>query len=276
MGIISGDKLCEYGKEIYERLRLKTFPFAVKLIEKDKNIPQDAVRPQKDLGCHLASCQAFALSRREGMKILQTKEDMWCSEAAIGFGFGGLPQYFLEGNTRFPQEVETLGIGKIWAQNFPHLESERYMGILSSPLELMDDEPDVVVFYCDSVQLKMFTGAVIWKYGQGIQCRLVNMGACVFSVVPVMQTGKFNIAIPCGGDRAYAICQDDEIIFSAAPAELETIVLALRHLDGYKNKVPIPFAMRPDYPTRESYIKLGKILGLDMEKATVLKKGKYV
>ena len=273
---VSGDKLREYGKEIYERLRLKTLPFAVKLIERDEEIPQDAVRPKRDLGCHLASCQAFALSRREGMKVLQTKEDMWCSEAAIGFGFGGLPQYFLDGNTRFPQEVKTLGAAKTWAQNLPHLESNKYIGILSSPLERTDYEPDVIVFYCDSVQLKMFTGSVIWKYGDGVQCKLVNMAACVFAVVPVMQSGKFNIAIPCGGDRAYAICQDDEMIFSAPPAELETLVLALRHLDQYKNRVPVPFAMRPDFPMRESYIKLGKMLGMDLEKAKVLEKGKYV
>ena len=60
-----------YGEELEKRLRLQTFPLAVKLLEKEGDIPEGAIRPMKDFGYHLALCQGFARSRREGIQILE-------------------------------------------------------------------------------------------------------------------------------------------------------------------------------------------------------------
>ena len=276
MSEISLNSLQKLGKDLRERLQLKTLPFGVKLLQNEEEIPDGAVRPKKDLGYQLATCQAYALSRRQGVSVVQLLEDMWCSEAVIGFGLSGAPEFFLEGNTRFPQEVETREAGHIWAEQFPRLEPRKYVGFASAPMETINFRPHVLVAYCDSAQLKMLTGALIWKHGRGVQSDLVNMGACVYSVVPTMLNGKCNIAVPCGGDRAYAMCQDDEMIFSAPLTELKNLVGGLRHLDKYSNRLPIPFVMRPEFPMRETYIKLGKMLGMDMKRAKVLEKGKYV
>ena len=54
---------CGYGEELERRLRLKTFPLAVKLLEQESDIPQSAMRPLEDFGHHLSLCQAFQISR---------------------------------------------------------------------------------------------------------------------------------------------------------------------------------------------------------------------
>ena len=41
--------LHKYAEELEKRLRLKTFPLAVKLLEKEADIPKEAVRPFRDL-----------------------------------------------------------------------------------------------------------------------------------------------------------------------------------------------------------------------------------
>ena len=86
-----------YAEELDKRLRLGTFPLAVKLLEKEEDIPAEAKRPLRDFGYHLTACQAFAMSRREGATIAMLKEDMWCFEPVIGFGIAEAPQYFLDG-----------------------------------------------------------------------------------------------------------------------------------------------------------------------------------
>jgi uncharacterized protein (DUF169 family) len=96
-------KLHEYGHELFQRLRLRTFPVAIKMLEDGEDIPDRSLSPKKDLGHQLAACQAFALSRREGMSLKMMKRDMWCSEAFIGYGLGDPPAYFLDGYTRYPQ-----------------------------------------------------------------------------------------------------------------------------------------------------------------------------
>lgn len=264
------------GNELYQRLRLATMPFGLKMLKNKDDIPEGALGTKRDLGCQLAACQVYGLTRRQGMSLVQLLEDMWCSEAVMGYGLSGTPDFFMEGKTRYPQEVKTIEVARIWAEHFPRLEARKYVGFATAPLKSINFEPDVVIAYCDSAQLKMILGAVVWKYGRGVQSDLVNMGACIHAVVPTMLSGKCNVTVPCGGDRAYAMCQDDELIFTAPTAELKNIVEGLRHLDKYNNRVPIPFVMRPEYPMRESYIELGRMLGMDMAKAMVLEKNKYV
>ena len=48
-----------YGEEIERRILLRTSPIAVKLLEKEEDIPEGAVRPKRDLGCHLALVKAL-------------------------------------------------------------------------------------------------------------------------------------------------------------------------------------------------------------------------
>ena len=57
--------LQEYGEEMERLLRLKTFPLAVKLLEKEDDIPEGTQRTLKDWGYHLALCQASSMARRD-------------------------------------------------------------------------------------------------------------------------------------------------------------------------------------------------------------------
>jgi uncharacterized protein (DUF169 family) len=50
-----------YGEEIEKLVMLRTSPIAVKMIEKESDIPEGAIRPKRDRGYHLAQCQAFSM-----------------------------------------------------------------------------------------------------------------------------------------------------------------------------------------------------------------------
>ncbi len=53
-----------YGEELEGRLRLKTFPLAIKFLKDEKEIPKGAQRPLKDFGHHLSLCQSLHIARR--------------------------------------------------------------------------------------------------------------------------------------------------------------------------------------------------------------------
>ena len=126
----------EYGAELERRLRLKTFPVAIKLLEKEKDIPEGAKRPLKDFGHHFSLCQTLAMSRREGKVMAMLKEDHWCFEPVVGYGLGEPPEYFLQGHNRYPKDVATLEAGKHYAEEFPRLESGKYIGMASAALPI--------------------------------------------------------------------------------------------------------------------------------------------
>lgn len=254
----------EYGVGIEKRLRLKSCPLAVKMLKKDEDIPGGAKSPVRDFGYHLATCQALSISRREGTTIRMLKEDMWCSESVVGLGLAQPNQYFLEGHTKFPESAKNLRAGSNWAHEFPRLEAGKYIGIVSAPLATANFEPDLVIIYCDSSQLTHVLRALMWSDGHDITCRLSGHGACVYAIVPVMQNRQCQVTVPCGGDHSYAMCQDDEMIFSVPKERLEDLMSGLRFFDESGSGLFKKFALMPEPLIRESYMELGRMLGMEV------------
>ena len=257
--------LHKYGEELEKRLHLKTFPLAVKLIEKEEDIPDEAIRPLKDLGYHMPLCQAYATSRREGTTIAMQLKDMWCFEPIVGYGMAEPPQYFLDGNNRFPQDVESLEVGKNYATDFPRLPVGKYIGVVSAPLNTTSFEPDLVMIYCDSAQLSLLLLAREYKIGHDLKQSLSSHAACVYSVVPVIQNGECRVAIPCRGDHYNAIAGDEELVFGIPTKKLEDLIEGLRFLETTNSKLPRNYKMQrePEFP--ESYMKIAKMVGIDVD-----------
>jgi len=253
------DVLHSYADELERRVRLQTFPLAVKLLENEESVPEGAERPLQDFGYRLALCQSYALSRKEGKTIAMFKEDMWCFEPIIGYGWVEPPQYFLDGHNRYPQDVENLEAGKNYVKDLPCLPLGQYSGVVSAPLSKTNFQPDVVIIYCDSAQLSLLLLAREYKDGHDLSCHLSSHAACVYAVVPPMQSGNSQVAIPCRGDRYSALAGDDDIIFTVPTGKLEELLEGLRHLEKYGSRLPRnPYMKRePDFP--ESYL---KILGM--------------
>ena len=85
----------KYGEELESLLRLQTSPIAVKMLKRESDIPEGALRPKKDKGKHYAQCQAFSLSRRDKITVAMLKEDNWCP----GFFHEGVIARTIDGNT---------------------------------------------------------------------------------------------------------------------------------------------------------------------------------
>ena len=137
------------GRDLTRLLLANSFPIAVKMLRFENEIPKNALRPIKDLEHHIAVCQGFAMSRREGKTVATLKEDMWCFEPVVGYGLQEPPAYFLEGYNRFPRDVKTLEAGRHYADEFPRLEAGKYIGVASAPLGMTPFDPDLVMIYCD-------------------------------------------------------------------------------------------------------------------------------
>lgn len=255
--------LREYAESLEKLLRLKTFPLAVKLLEKEEDIPEGAKRPKRDYGYRFITCQGFSESRKAGATIAQTKDDMWCFEAALGYGFIEPNEYFLEGNTRVPEGIiSTWEAAKFWAQAFPRLEYGKYVAIVTAPLAEANFEPDLVMLYVDSTQMTQLLIARIWIDGHDITSRLSGMGACVMGVVPVIQTGECHVSFPCPGDRNWASAQDNEVIFSGPIGKVEGLIAALEHFKQCGLGIPMVPTLARQPQILPSYMEMAKMYGM--------------
>ena len=260
------DELNSYGEDLERLLLLRTSPIAVKLLEKEEDIPEGAIRPKRDRGMHLAQCQAFAMSRRQRATVAMLKEDNWCWGPVIGFGLAEPPEFFLEGQITFPRMVASLEAAKNLAETSPRLEYGKYIGVVSAPLKTAQFKPDLVIIYGNSAQLRSLLLAMKYKEGYQVTSTFDPIDSCVFSVVPVILTGQCRMTLPDPGDYERALAGEDEIIFSVPTDRLQELMLGLRHLDeikiGYTHFVQ---EMRPDFPRPEFYKKLFRMWGLDVE-----------
>ena len=251
----------EYGEELERRLRLKTFPLAFKLLKREEEIPEGAKRPLKDWGYHLSLCQTLQISRREGRVMAMLLEDHWCFEPVVGYGLGEPPEHFLEGHNRYPRDVATLEAGRHYAEQFPRLETGKYIGTVSGPLRTVNFEPDFVMIYCDSAQLCLLMLGREYKDGYNLKCALSSHAACVYGVIPVAQTGECYVAVPCRGDHYRAMAGDEELIFTAPREKLDGLLEGLRHVEKTGSKLPQGYAVQPEYALPESYRKIGQMMG---------------
>jgi uncharacterized protein (DUF169 family) len=249
-----------YGDELEKRIRLQTFPLAIKLLEGENQTPERAERPLRDLGYHVQLCQGFAMSRKEGRTLAMFKEDMLCFEPIVGYGWAEAPQYFLEGHNRFPQDVKDLNAGKNYASDFPRLGTGKYSGVVSAPLKMVTFVPDLVLIYCNSVELSLLLLGREYMDGHDLKCSLSSHAACVYGVVPSMQNGECSVSIPCRGDRYFAGAGDDEIILTVPLHKMEDLLKGLRHVEKYGSKLPKNIRLMREPQQPESYIKILKML----------------
>jgi uncharacterized protein (DUF169 family) len=239
-----------YGEDLERLLLLRTSPIAVKMLENEEDIPEGAIRPKKDHGYHLAQCQAFAMSRRQRATVAMLKEDNWCWAPLMGYGLVENPHDpFVDGHT-----------------SFACLEYGKYIGIVSAPLRTANFEPDLVLIYSNTAQLRSILSVV-----KNIEKSLVTsefdpIDSCIYSVVPVLLNGQYRITLPDPGDYERAMAGEDEIIFSVPRDKMEGLVSGLRQMEERKSGYTHHnMEMRPDFPRPEFYKRLFRMWGLDVE-----------
>ena len=148
--------------------------------------------------------------------------------------------------------------GQHYAGEFPRLEVGRYIGVVSAPLATATYEPDLVMIYCDSAQLNLLLLGREFKEGYNLKCGLSGHAACVYAAVPSMNTGDYQVAVPCRGDRYHAMAGDEEMIFTVPKGRLEDLMRGLRHVEKNGSKLPRAYTYRAEYPLVRIYEEIGK------------------
>lgn len=240
-----------YGKDLERLLRLRTSPIAVKMLEKEEDIPEGAIRPKRDRGYHVAQCQAFALSRREKDTIAMLKADNWCPGSLMAYGIVERPP------------IDDSRAGE--STPYDSFEYGKYIGILTAPLITSTFEPDLVIVYSNNGQLRNMLLSIRNEDRKSINSYFFPW-SCAYAVVNPILTGQYWIVLPDPGEYERALGSEDEIMFSIPKEKLEGFMTDFRKAQdghwGYTHSNPV---MRPDFPLPEIYRDMFKKWGMDIE-----------
>jgi len=256
------EQLHQQSRELERLLRLQSYPLGLKMLKSTGEVSQKAKRPFRDMGYHLSFCQALALSRRHGLTIAQTKEDMWCFEPVVGLGFVEAPDRFLEGHNRYPGSTKTLEAGAMWARNMPRFAYGKYEAVMSAPLTTIDFVPDIFIVYGEPAKMSQILLAKCWLDGKDITPTISSHAACVYYVVPAVRENEWKMSLPCGGDLRRAGCETTNMVFSAPVGVLGELLQGLTALRDEGLGLPMQLSPPLEYPLQPSYVEIAKMAGM--------------
>jgi uncharacterized protein (DUF169 family) len=219
-----------YGADLERLMCLRTHPIAIKMLEDESEVPEGAVRPKRDRDEHYAICQVFSLVRRQGMTVAMFLEDHWCFEPIISYGLVDTPQDYLDGftNSFFIADKEAAAEH---ARTMTRLPVGEYPGMVLAPLEEAGFEPNLVMIYCNSAQLRHLLLALRYLHGTQVTSTLDPIGSCVHSVVPSFLHGECAVTVPDPGDYERAGAQEDEMVLTVPADRLEELMTGLYHFE---------------------------------------------
>ena len=187
----------KYSEKLESLLVLQTSPIAVKMLKNKTDIPEKTLRPKKDKGKHYAQCQAFSLSRRDKFTVAMFKEDSWCPGPIMAYGFVPPP----ESSAPNPDK------------QYEGFEYGKFIGILTAPLETACFEPDLVMIYSDTNQLRNMLLSIDEEERPNIKSNFFPF-SCAWAVTSPILHNEYCITLPDPGEYVRALTQAGEMIFS--------------------------------------------------------------
>jgi len=257
------ESLSKFGDLVEKYIRTPTPPLAVKMLKSEEDVPANAMRPNRDLGYRVVLCQAWNIARKNLIPVALLKEDIAvtpvCAPGAIVMGFVEAPQWWLDGYLAHDQYAETMEAAKTMESQLYRFEPHRYVGVTFSPLNLTNFEPDMVFVYCNSLQAMLLATASRYRDGLRLNVGISGRDVCSDIIPQTILTGKCQVVLPCGGDRAVGGGGDHELIFTIPAGKLDDIIMGLEALPkiAFSNMLCLPNIRGP---LADRYKKLGEMV----------------
>jgi len=261
---MSGSTRQEHANFIYENLRLRTQPIAVKFLE-NAEFPDKTRRPSQVLGKRITICQGVTMARVYGWPVGLGREDLICVPAMIAFGFTPASDQKsvmrkLLCNVTLSKDMDTA---KIESDSMFTLAKNPDKGIYLAPLARTALEPDTIVIYGNPAQMMRLIQAWVYMKGSRITGNFGGKIECTEYLIGPYKDNEARIAIPGNGDRIFSMTQDDEMAFTLPGGGLETLVEGLKNAGkALGARYPITFYQnfQPEFP--KYYKELGSELGV--------------
>lgn len=242
-------------------IKHQTYPLAIKMLQSEDEIPQDAQRPLRNVGASFALCQAFALCRRDGLAIVLDKESQSCPIALVGLGFVR-PDEYLSGKYALAPTNQPIKARIRAAKAIPRFQYGKFKYILISPIQSASFDPDVIIFYGNGAQVMRMIQAAVFASGESLTSKSTGAGGCLLTVVAPILEGVCKYTVPGNGERRLGLVADGELGFAMPKNRFEEVVSGLKLSHDGKQTYPIsPGYLKLDYKfTAPAYVELRKAL----------------
>jgi len=224
-----------WHNDLMRELRLRTDPVALKLVGSHQ-LAEGSVRTLRTTSL----CQMIAMSRymRDEGIVSASALGNKCLWSDVCLGMVREPERLAIGdlNRAFTKDADAA---RKLQEKIDHLSPEQLNGgVITAPLDLAKDHPDVVVLYLTPGQaLKVILG-LSYAEGEVIDNPITGQAAVCQSIARAVHTEKVVLEVPCAGDRTWGLVQDDELVMVIPWSRMAQIVEGIKATDSF---TPYPF-----------------------------------
>lgn len=248
-------------KRMEHLMRLKSFPVAVKMLEKAEEL--DTIPFLRRVDKKATLCQLIAQVKNFDWTVGAKADDFLISTCPSIIGLADIPETHKDGTFRSIIWTSTKEEGSKYEAGIPRLPMGRYKAIAMAPLVYKPFDPDIVLIYANPAQIMLLINALQFYDYEVMEFYCVGESSCSDAIARCYLTGKPSLSIPCYGERRYGHAQDDEMVM-AVPAD--KMNKALRGLEAlYRRGVRYPIShagaeldVAPAFPV--SYKELDNIM----------------
>ena len=237
------------GQEFYDKLRLLTFPLAIKYIKDESEIPNEIglIRPSK-IGQKFSLCQAFTMARRWGRTVVMTFEDNHCITSSFVHGWEYMPgKQILKSQiiSKYHSGPNAeLSVQLLFGQYLNKDSMEKVkgnIGFIVSPLNKTNIIPDVILCYGNPAQMTHIIHALEYE-GRNLVKDQFFLGygeSCIKGVLIPYISNQVQVVLPGTGDRTLSMTTEDEMAIGFPAKKLFYIIKNL-FKSAYKFNMGMP------------------------------------
>jgi uncharacterized protein (DUF169 family) len=243
----------EAQRIIMEAIRPRTLPLAFNLLDQDDAFPEKTKRPGQMLKKRITICQGVTMARVYGWTVGLKKEDIICVPALVAWGMSGAEDQKdeLAGLFNTVGFAENREVAQSQVADMSCPSEGEVGGILLSPLERAQREPDSLVIYCNPAQAMRLVQGINYLQDTLVTGSFAGKVECIETLYAAYKLDKPRIAIPGMGDRIFSMTQDDELVVSIPARLLPDLLKGLTEAGrSIGAKYPVPFYQNfePQFP----------------------------
>jgi uncharacterized protein (DUF169 family) len=252
--------LAEIDEAMAIYVKPETYPLALRMLRTGEVVPEGAKNPVRDFGVPFSLCQAFALSRKEGLTIVLDKHSQSCPIALAGLGFVR-PEKFLTGKYKLAPTNQSPEARKKMAGSLPRFPFGKYERVVIAPIKSADFDPDLILFYGNGAQVMRMVQAAVFSSGKALTSTSLGTGGCLLPTVASVLERECKYALPGNGDRRLGLVAEGELAFGMPRERFEEVVTGLKLSHEGKQAYPIsPGYLKMEYKLPPSYVELREAL----------------
>ncbi|MCL2116049.1 MAG: DUF169 domain-containing protein [Methanobrevibacter sp.] len=215
-----------FAKNFKKELNLKNSPVAIKFILKKENIPEDIAK----INNKLRHCEMVKIAS-EGEIFYASSDEQLCKGGSSALGLEELPEKIKSGEFYYELgRFKSIGSAKRTLDKIPKIDLNSY-GIIYSPLELADFQPDVVVILANPQQAMKLSQAIVYTLGGRVEADFSGIqSVCADAVAGPFINQRPNISLGCTGSRKYAEINDEELIIGLNGENIGCTINALNSI----------------------------------------------